>query len=309
MRKFLSALFYFFWGLPLLLASLGLFGVLPWITDRGYYRSIVEDERLYRILSSPELSAGVDADLEHGAYSLHGPTLARGLQLELPEAELRTLGLSAVDQGADYFLGLRAREPELDLRPLKSALEKRLPAIAGHYYAEAPQSYRPSLPASPEELGVILSGALNQVPDTLELRPAPAGREAAFVRETGSLGKAAAVLALVAAAALAALAFLGGGGAAAVLARAGAMLGFPSVLVLLFGALLALPSASFLIQLLPPEAKALLDSGQGQELRSFLASILSPAARGFFVSGLAGASAAGLLKGLGRYLPREEEED
>jgi len=94
---------------------------------------------------------------------------------------------------------------------------------------------------------------------------------------------------------IAGLGALGGTGLVSRLSRAGKYLLIPSVLVLCFGAILAIPGGLILQNILPEGAKAMIEGAGGSQLRAYLASALGPIARSFFIAGLVGASVGGVL--------------
>ncbi|MBL8966120.1 MAG: hypothetical protein JNG85_03865, partial [Spirochaetaceae bacterium] len=98
MRKAFSSLLYVFIGLPLAISALFCLSLKPWVLERDTYKRIVTDERLYAALRAPEAARSADARLEIEGAVFDGPALAAALQPRLPEAEIKALGTSAVDQ-------------------------------------------------------------------------------------------------------------------------------------------------------------------------------------------------------------------
>jgi hypothetical protein len=107
---------------------------------------------------------------------------------------------------------------------------------------------------------------------------------------------------------IAGLGALGGTGLVSRLSRAGRYLLLPSVLVLCFGALLAIPGGLILQNALPAGARSMIMGSGGAQLRAYLASALGPIARGFFITGLIGASVGGVLSSARRFAEPKELE-
>lgn len=323
MRRFFSKLLYVFFGLPLIFSSLMLLSVRPWAMDRDYYKSIVTDDKLYEAILSPELAKEAELRMELGKAVFNGPALMAAVQENLPRKEIQALGVELVDDMVDLVEGKARGGPELDLRPLKAALEKATPEIAGDYVRALPEtkdSLQPGdLTARPASLspaqaekaaGAALREATASLPEVwkgenvkIDLGPSGLFGQAALNR--AALTTTALSLALVAG-----LAAMGGGGLALILSRAGGMLIGPSALILALGGVLFIPGASILANNLPDEARVFLSSGSGAAFRGYLASVLGVMARGFFLTGLIGVSAGGFLKSTKRFLleaPKDEE--
>jgi hypothetical protein len=323
MRRFLAGLLYLFMGLPLALSGLLLFAVQPWALERDFYKKAVDDPRLSSLLSAPGIGADMDKVLVLGESSFDGPALVSALQPRLPLGELRSTGKAFIDAAFDDLEGRRTA-PSVDLRPLKKAFSAVAPAIGQSYAAGIPASSlalppgdysaRPAGQSESQagrEAAKALEAALAKLPDSVPVDfPEVVGPGTEKELTTASLGRAALGTSLLAAALIAAFATLGGGGIWMILARAGSMVGWPSAIVLALGAILAIPGASILEKALPPEARLALSSLPATELRGWLGGLLGTISRSFFVTGLVGASLAGLLSSLKRIgRPVEDGED
>ena len=229
--------------------------------------------------------------------------------------------------------GMPGTPPAVDLRPLKAALRAKSAAMARDYLAAisrpSPDQAGPSRPASVAE---ALTAAIDAMPDLAEARAPPAsalGRPAGGPmgvlartrsgepRGTEALGAEApglggrglsqallnrmtAVMAAFSALLLAALGALGGRSALSRLSRAGRYLLLPSIVVLGIGVALAIPGGLFLQNLLPRGLQDMVGGSAGAQLRAYLAVVLGPIARSFFVTGLVGASIGAVLAGAKR---------
>jgi hypothetical protein len=326
MKKFLSRLLYLFVGFPLALGALFLISVRPWALDREVYRRAVTDDRLYEAVEAASRDRGADANetVEMGGWVYDADALARAVGGNLPDEELKALGLRAVDEALDLAEGAdRDGNFDLNLAPLKSAVRARAPQIVRDYVAalesrpETPAagdfSYRPASlsPAAAEARAAkALEERLDALPDTVSRRV-----QTSTVRDSGlvflskkSLDGAAITMGAVSGILLAGLGALAGVGLAGRIAKAGRYLIPPSVVVMVLGILLWLPGAAFVERLMPPEARALLAGTSAAAFRAYIASVLSIAAKGFFISGLVGTSLGGLLSQAERIAEPKELE-
>jgi hypothetical protein len=121
LRRFFGFAMYLFISLPLLLGSMTLLSVRPWLTDPAAYKALVEDPRFTAVLEAPELPSHFPATLDLGGYSYEGPAVAAAFQSAIPASALvqtATLSIdtvfSAIDTGATGFM--------IDLQPLREAL-------------------------------------------------------------------------------------------------------------------------------------------------------------------------------------------
>jgi hypothetical protein len=315
MRKALSTLLYLVGGLPLALSALMLLSVRPWAVDRDFYEKLVTDERLYAVLSSPELAKAAPALVKRGQLVFDGPALAQALQKNLSAEELKAFGLGAVDLAMDAVEGRApANRIELDIGPLKKSLESKAPAVARDYVAAlatrpgspAPgdYSFRPesvSVKSAEELVRKALSAALAELPDTASTSLEPrAGSRPPFFPRDGVMTKAAldrgsTLLAVLSAAVLGGLAALGGSGLVRILSRAGKFILLPSVLVLAIGGVLAIPGGLILQGLFPDVVREALGGAAAAPLRGYLSLLLGTIAKGFLITGLVGTSVGGVL--------------
>lgn len=326
MRRGLANLLFLFLGLPLALSSLLLVSARPWALDRETYRRWVEDDRLYSALQAPEIASRAPETIELQAAGqklvFDGPALTAAAQKDLPWPAIKATAAKATDAVLDAVEG---RSPggrvELDLRPLKAALVAAAPAAGRDYAAAlAARGGDAALASGGGDAAAgtalvpakgaagVLAQAARELPDEAVSEPLgqrqmrraerslPVGvlsrgealTQAALDRATWSMLAASALL-------LTGLAALGGRDLASRLERAGKYLMPPSVIVLALGAILAIPGGLILQNVLPAEARAMLEGQAGAQLRAYLASALGPIARDFFLTGLVGASLGGLL--------------
>ena len=319
MRRILANILFVFVGLPLALSALMLISVRPWALDREIYKRFVEDDRLYTALQAPEISVRAPAIIKLGAATFDGPALAAAVQKNLPTALIKSTASGAVDSAMDALVGRGSGgRLEIDLKPLKAALKSKTAEVTREY-AAALAAGRSSGAASgapraalspPAALGLALPMAIAALPDKAVATTALASK---FVRLGLPLGAVAkgpsiggrtltqallnrmtATTAAMSALLLAGLGALGGSGALSRLSRAGRYLFIPSVLVLALGAVLAIPGG-LILNTLPLELRGMLAGAGGTALRAYLESALGPIARGFFITGLVGASVGAVL--------------
>jgi hypothetical protein len=334
MRRFLANLLFICVGLPLALSALFLLSARPWALDRGTYKRFVEDDRLYAALQAPEMASRAPATIELRAdgspVALDGPSLVRAAQKDLPWPAIKTTASRAVDTVIDAAEGIKpGARLEIDLKPLKAALKASGPATARDYIAALAASGRPA-PSDAQSAGqqkpALLAAALNSavdaIPDTAKAGrpslPAPRGPLRGLPIGLMSRGPGALTQALLnqmtatsvalSTLLIAGLGALGGTGLVSRLSRAGKYLLIPSILVLGFGALLAIPGGLILRNVLPEGAKAMIAGPGGALLRDYLASALGPIARSFFITGLVGASLGGVLASAKRFAEPKELE-
>jgi hypothetical protein len=317
MRRFLANILFLFLGLPLALSALMLISVRPWALDRETYKRLVADDRLYTALEAPALAARAPDTIRLGPGTFDGPALTAAAQKNLPLREIKSTASLAVDRAMDALeKGRPGAGFEIDLQPLKAALKSRSAALARDYAAAlaAGKARDPSRPLSgPGELAKDIGAAVDALPDAARAPVPPASRLS--IRGPGGpmgilsrgpglggdglsqalLNRMTATSAAVSALLLAGLAVLGGNGALARLSRAGRYLLLPSILVLGLGVVLAIPGGLILQNVLPHELRGMLAGAGGAELRAYLSAALGPIARGFFLTGLVGASVGGVL--------------
>lgn len=340
MKRSLATLLFIVLGLPMSLFSLLLIGTRPWALERDTYRRIVDDDRLYAAITSPDLSSRINGTIEPelkpksgGTWSakLDARALAVAAQKNLPVAEIK----ATADAGIDSVLSSVERgsgDPSLDIRALKSALKSRKASIARDYVAALPPAddAKPSsqadlsrrwtgLSRAAEESAVAssLESAVAALPDTVapsEL-PAPAKDIPIGIVSRGPDGLSQALLnrmtasmAAISALLLAGLGALGGRNAIERISRAGKYLAIPSVIVLVLGGLLAIPGGLILQDLVPREVQGALSGPSGAQLRDYLASVLGPIARSFFLTGLVGTSLGGVLASARKFWQPKEIE-
>jgi hypothetical protein len=325
MRRFLANILFVFCGLPLILSSLCLVSVRPWALDRETYKRWVTDDRLYEAIQASDVPATmkgtISLDGKGRPLVFDGPALAKAAQKDLPWTEIRSTASRGVDAVLDAVEG---RSPggrvSLDLRPLKSALSQRTGQAARDYGAalgarsvgepQASSAASPGDPVSAKNAQAALAELVATIPDDatsssaalvdLGATKSRALRVAGSIEAAGTLtqrGLDRITWSMVAASALliAGLGALGGTSLVSRLSRAGKYLMIPSVIVLVGGAILGIPGGLLLQNLMPQELRALFESSAGAALRDYLAAVLGPIARGFFISGLVGTSIAALL--------------
>ena len=332
MRRSFANLLFLVLGLPLTLSSLLLVSVRPWALDRETYKRFVEDDRLYAALQAPDMASRAPATIELQAASqklvFDGPALMRTAQKDLPWSAIKATASRGADAILDAALGASpGGRIELDLRPLKAALTAKSQAAGRDYVAAAKGSDMSGtsaalVPAKAQAVASDLAAAVAGIPDKAVSGPRAVAREDARRPPVGVLARSSEGLnqalldrmtwSLVAASALllAGLGALGSKDLYSRLSRAGKYLMVPSVIVLVAGAMLAIPGGLILQNILPPEARAMLDGQGGAQLRAYLASALGPISRDFFLTGLVAASLGGALVSAKRIAqPKAEEED
>jgi len=317
MRKFLANIMYLFLGLPLALSALMLISVRPWALDRDAYKRIVLDDRLYAALRAPEVAAHAPKTIELGPGVFDGPAFVAAVQKNLPVDAVKRTGENAIDTVMDAVVaGPAGARATIDLQPLKAALKAASPAAARDYVAALPAqdrepsatdfTYRPTQVGVKTEaaaLSKVLAASVDGIPDATALDASPPSRmpRAGILSRGPSavtqalLNRTSAVTAAFSALFLAGLGALGGTSWGARLSRTGKYVLIPSIFVLAVGAVLAIPGGLILQNLLPQEAKTMIQGEAGAQLRAYLASALGPIARSFFITGLVGASLGGLL--------------
>jgi len=323
MRRLFANLLYLVLGLPLALSALVLFAVRPWAADRQFYRRIVDDDRLYAALASPEVAKKAPDVLQIDGASFDGHLLVSAIQKHAPTAEIKAFGDGVVNRAFDSMEAGNASHMLVDLRPIKTAFLARGPAVAADYAAALPS--RPGAPAVADltwrpasvtvatetaTVAAALKGAIDAMPDTVSPgTPGVADRPAGAPRLTRSaLGRGAITLAALSALLISGLAYLGAGSAGRRLAKAGRMVLWPSLIVLAGGIFLSLPGGLAASGLIPAGAKHFLGGAAGSALAGYLGSVLGGVAEGFFVAGLIGASLGGVLISTRRFVePREIE--
>jgi hypothetical protein len=135
-RRFFGFAMYLFISLPLLLGSMTMLSVRPWLTDPLAYKSLVEDQRFTAVLESPQLPQHMPPTLDLGGYRYDGPAAALAFQQAVPASAIvqtasRSIDsvFSAIDSGATGFM--------MDLQPLREALIAGSAPFAAVYLAEA----------------------------------------------------------------------------------------------------------------------------------------------------------------------------
>jgi hypothetical protein len=329
MRRFLANVLYLFIALPLTFSALMLLSARPWALDRATYKRIALDDRLYAALQAPEMASRAPESFELEADGaklvLDGPALVATAQRDLPWPEIKATASRGVDAVMDAVQLGEGRAAELDLRPLKAALKAKTPAAARDYAAalaaetKAGTAARLSTEARPELLQALLAREAARIPDSARIdRPSPPARLPALPIGIMSrapeglsqalLNRMTATTAALSALLIAGLGALGGRNLVARLSRAGKYLLIPSIVVLGVGVALAIPGGLILQNILPGDARTVVAGQGGAQLRAYFASALGPIAKSFFITGLVGASAGGVLLSSRRFgEPRELE--
>jgi hypothetical protein len=304
------------------MVALFVLSVRPWAMDRDFYTRAVTDDRLYALMKAPELAQDAEKKMMFQDYIFHGPSLVSSIQKNLPEAELKALGIDTINQVMDALEGKRSGQLRVNLVPLKMELQASLGPMAAEYARSLPRLAQ--LPAPKDysaiaddksvsqltaETETVLRGLVQTIPDTA-VSEGSIHISGSFNTSLGqaALNRTAWTLSLLAIGTIIGLAFLGGGSMATILSRAGGMVGFPSVVVLIFGAVLALPGARIVQQLLPPQAQSVMGKEFGDQLRAYLSTILGPMSQGFFLTGVVGASLGALLKSYKRFFAGDDAE-
>jgi hypothetical protein len=161
-RRFFGFAMYLFISLPLLLGSMTMLSVRPWLTDPAAYKALVEDQRFTDVLEAPQLPQHMPPTLDLGGYRYNGPAAALAFQTAIPASALvqtasRSIDsvFSAIDSGASGFM--------MDLQPLREALIAGSAPFAAAYLAEA-GGVPVAIPVQEQDQG--LSPARRLVPAT-----------------------------------------------------------------------------------------------------------------------------------------------
>jgi hypothetical protein len=119
MRSVPAALIAVFLVVPLFLAALFTVSVSTWVLDRGFYASLIDDERLYEIPAGFAKGEWEETARETGIPLLRDPALLREV---VTPAWMRTQALSVLGQAFDFIERRTGTfDPEFDLAPLKKA--------------------------------------------------------------------------------------------------------------------------------------------------------------------------------------------
>ena len=328
MKKFLANILFIFLGLPMALSALLLISVRPYALDRETYKRIVADDRLYTALQAPEAASQAPAEIKLMSATLDGPALVSAVQKNLPIAEIKSTASLAVDTILDGVEGLKPiAGMQLDLKPLKAALKSRSPAAARDYLAAlaADGSGAQGGGAAPTsaELSLVFGKAVDAMPDAAKApisvasRPrlgGPIGVLSAGPALNGVgitqalLNRMTATTAAMSVLLLAGLGALGGSGLVSRLSRAGRYLFLPSLVFLVGGALLSIPSGLIFQNLLAPSLQGLASGAAGSLIWAYFASAFGPIATSFFITGLVGVSLGGVLTQTKRMIEPKELE-
>jgi hypothetical protein len=120
MRSIPAALVAVFLVVPLFLAALFTVSLSTWVLDRGFYASLIDDERLYEFPRGITKEEWAEAGRDSGIPLLGDPALLR--EVATP-AWMRTQALSVLGQAFDFIEARTGSfDPELDLAPLKKAV-------------------------------------------------------------------------------------------------------------------------------------------------------------------------------------------
>jgi hypothetical protein len=122
MRRVPAILMVIFLVFPLLFTALMTISVSTWVLDRGFYRGIIDDQRLYEM---PD-PAGSVRWLETQESGLGGLSMQSALKASreiLTPGYMRTQALRVLDQVFDFLGGRTGRfDFAVDLAPVKAAL-------------------------------------------------------------------------------------------------------------------------------------------------------------------------------------------
>jgi hypothetical protein len=213
MRSVPAALIAILLVVPLFLAALFTISVSTWVLDRGFYTSLIDDERLYEIRAVPDQRFWSEAARATGIAPLGDPSVAK--KVVTPQY-MRSQALSVLGQAFDFVNGPAGTfDPLIDLSPVKKAL-------AG--------------------MGGSRAAAAARVPDSLRLSQMPGSRYAPAAwwswggfSAMGGLVLADVILLLLACGSWVAAAFIGGENTRDKLLWLGGCLLAPAVVVFLSG--------------------------------------------------------------------------
>lgn len=120
MRSIPAALIAVFLVVPLFLAALFTVAVSTWVLDRGFYASLIDDERLYEFPRGITNEEWKEAARGSGILLLRDPALMKEI---VTPAWMRSQALSVLGQAFDFVEGKASTfDPVLDLAPLKKAI-------------------------------------------------------------------------------------------------------------------------------------------------------------------------------------------
>jgi hypothetical protein len=120
MRSVPAALIAVLLVVPLFLAALFTVAVSTWVLDRGFYASLIDDERLYEFPRGITNEEWTEAARDSGIPLLRDPALLREV---VTPAWMRAQALSVLGQAFDFVEQRTGTfDPELDLAPLKKAV-------------------------------------------------------------------------------------------------------------------------------------------------------------------------------------------
>lgn len=145
MRKTLAKILFVFIFLPMSLGALALLSVSGWVLDKGFYKGIAANEKLYEAMGDKGYRELADGISREASIKMDPDALAAGLEASLPPSALAKTAGDFID---GVFAGIQAPGglSALDFRPLKAALTaERLDAFATAYVAAMPKGG--SLPA------------------------------------------------------------------------------------------------------------------------------------------------------------------
>lgn len=136
LRRFFGFALYLFISLPLLLGSMTMISVRPWLTDPEAYKALVEDQRFTTLLEAPELSQHAPPTMDFGGYRFNGPAATVAFQKAVPPSALVRTAAQSIDT---IFLSLESGTSGLtiDLQPWRNLMLGGSESFAAAYLAEA----------------------------------------------------------------------------------------------------------------------------------------------------------------------------
>lgn len=198
---------------PLFLAALMTVSVSTWVLDRGFYASLIDDERLYEIPAGIGKSEWEEVARDTGIPLLRDPALLREV---VTASYMRSQALSVLNEAFDFIDGRsQTFDPSIDLVPLKKAIAAKGGARAA-LAARTPDRIR-----------------LSEMPETRYVPPRWWGRSG--FSALGALVLADVILLALACGSWVAAAFVGGATARERMLWLGGSLLPPSLLVFLCG--------------------------------------------------------------------------
>jgi hypothetical protein len=156
MRKFLAFVLALALAIPMLIGSLVMLSVKPWVLNRDFYKKSLTDDRLYASIDSL-LAIEEKGSVTLGGVSFDSAALRYALVKALPRADLKAFGSDAVDSA---FNALESKTPGkkvvLDYSKLKASLKRNAKPFVSAYAEKLPAGTATAF--NPSDLSSIPQG-------------------------------------------------------------------------------------------------------------------------------------------------------